>query len=249
MSNAKRRKEKQRTAKLVRWVILVAGAVPGMLFVWLKLEEPFTKMVRSAPATAIAEFALIIYLAAWVGGTNYDLEWQESALIDAPNRLRSVGSAVGAAFVLSVFFLPMCYFVENAHWRSAFLFLALFWIANLLSWRFLLVRAVKPLFDAALARASDRDVKARLRLVERHAIGSWHWLRFAVGAALSVGFAAVSASPLPRWVASQYKLSSDEVVLALMLLLFVSAVEAWIWVSRVKVIGGLSLLEDFLADD
>jgi hypothetical protein len=235
----------RKLAKWIRRVIIVFTTIPGLWFLWLHFADPFAKLVRSVPATIIGEFAMAVYLAGWVGGMKLELEWQEEFVPEAPSPGKTILSAVGAGALLLAFFVPMCLLVERGWWTWAFAVLIGFWTVNAAGWQFGLVRLMTAQFKAARRAAGANELLAlRIGLAMDHVVGPWQRWRFGAGAVLAVACVVTSRTPLPALLAGRWHLASPEVLLATLLLVFVVAMEAWIWVKRVVVIGGLAVLDD-----
>jgi hypothetical protein len=237
----------RKVAKWIRRLIVALTTIPGLWFVWLQFWGTFSNLVQSVPARIIGEFSIILYLMCWLFGTNLELDWLEEFVPEAPGN--TFLNAITAGVLLLIFFLPICYLVERESWTGAFILIIVFWSANILSWRFGLVRLMKPQFERASANATTRPfLRARIAVVKKHVIGRWQWTRFIAGGLLAVASVIVARTRLPALIATKYHLPGSQVVLALLLLAFVVAMETWMWIGRVQVLGGMTVIDDLESD-
>lgn len=129
--------------------------------------------------------------------------------------------------------------------------LATFWLTFALGWKYMVSRITKPLIASSrdfYANAENHAGLERLRVVEEFVAGRWQVARFAAGGAFVlalIGLAVASylgVNDIP--VAGRI---DWETMKSLAMLVFVLAVEAWIWAKRIKMkslLMGLDQLSD-----
>jgi H+/Cl- antiporter ClcA len=229
-----------------RWLIKGAGALLTLLYGWLTLEwKPIQQLTRSLPAHILLQLAVILYFVAWLYGSIWDVDAQESAYVrDAVAPPLSPRALVAAA-VIVVLFTVLCWRSHGPRTWFALSVLA-FWFANVAAWEF----AVKPELATRVAtsRASFEAEKRNDRVLVleetvHYEIGRWQMLRFCVGSALLLAVNVVTwGGWLPR-LAEKAQLAPD-IVFSLTVLAFVLISEGWIWYKRLELRTTRTFIED-----
>jgi hypothetical protein len=221
------------------------------LFTYLSFKDvPFGEIIESlssaSGATIIWKCTLALYFLLWVLGTKNDSEDQEIVYRQVPGRGRLSYASIGVIagiFVLAAILL----------WSPSFEFfvfaLSLFLIFNVFSWQYLIRSIVAPSIRAS--RQSSEDVgdyigREQLRVVERYLCGRWQWYRFLLGGVVVSSFwALIYLKHSSLVIPGVPSFVSWELLQALAMIVFVMAMEPWIWSERLRTKISLALLEDF----
>ena len=114
-------------------------------------------------------------------------------------------------------------------------------------WFLALKPNVKREFKRTEESSTSDNERARISIIRNHVIGNWRWLRYGIGCLLLVIFNVGIHSSAPQVIANNYGWSPD-VVYALFFAVFISVVEGWMLLCRVRLTGGLSVLDELSSD-
>lgn len=220
-----------------------------LFFAGLKLNLSPGGIAQLASDATAANFvwssALVLYFFAWIWGTLFDVNVQELVYLSAENR----GSLPKEALLLaSVLFVVGGVLLWVSTFTQFVAVLVVFFLLDHAGWRWL-VRYLRPSIQAsreAYTAVGDHFGLETLRLAERQICGTWKWWRGAMGAVLIAAmiFIAVRFHP-----AETLSIAGGTVswgfIQASSILVWVLAMETWIWIIRLKTkcsIAGLDAL-------
>jgi hypothetical protein len=204
-----------------------------LVFGWLEFKDiPVGEIVGNVSGDLMVKIALSIYYLSWVAGTINDVDEQETAYAEAPNKGKFPRKGfIVAVGVAAVFALLCC--VTSA--KTFSVILAAFLAANVVGYLYVLavVRPVKEASENRYSQDRDHQSLARLGIVWTYMGGTWQWYRFAYGFAAIGIVMAMSFSRFPQWLNALYSPIPAETYMALSVLFYVLTFEGWIWSMRV----------------
>lgn len=221
--------------KKTRLIITIIAGILGLYYGFLQLSGvevgPF---INDEFANVLMKIALFIYYLAWLNGLLMDLKDEEAIFILPPNKGKFTASAVVMILCIAIFFFLLCLFKSKQIFA---LFLDVFMIINILSWRFLInfisdsVKDNKEFYNSE--NKHFKFIYLRL-MVDDYLKGSWQWWRFGVGVVILIGLNILVFTDLAQVISTDLKLTSVELVKAIVFILFILVSEGWIWYMRLQ---------------
>ncbi|HEX9459703.1 MAG TPA: hypothetical protein VGA84_11190 [Thermoanaerobaculia bacterium] len=228
------------TRRIIRWSAFV---VP-FFFVWLRFRGvDVMPVVRSLPATILLRASLVLYYFSWLYGTTFDTDIQELVYHTAPTKQGRVPTtAIVVMLTIAAMFAVLCAITS---FQQFLVFLACFWLVDILAWRYLVTRLLPPVFRASLAHFKEVGDDAKidqLDFVKDYHVGHWKWLRSIVGAVLLLVLNVIARTGIVSWLASRIQMSVDT-TLAVAIAMFLLFVEGWVWIMRLRTRFAIQTIE------
>jgi hypothetical protein len=231
-------------ARIVEYLIGGAAAILLCYFGWLQISgTEVLSMVKSIPGRFVFRFAMIVYYACWVNGAIFDTHYQDSVYVNV-SKARVIFGAVIATIALAAMFGFLC---ACDTYRQFCVGLAVFFLVNLAGWvyivKWIAPKAIEESELQYLKNNSHVDVE-RLGIVALdYTSGPWQWYRFAMGAGLILVMNGLAFSNMTSGLSKILWGISPDMIQSLSMLLFVVAMEGWIWYMRLRLSIGLGLLK------
>ncbi len=214
-----------RAVRFYRVILRVGLTIMFLLFARSLLSQVPRPQLGDLSAYIVLKLSLIGYMYCWFFGCNRDLSVQNDILRDAPPF--SIKEMAFVA-VLVVAFGFLFYVEDPAVLAPVFL---LFLTINILGWFYL--KRVMHQFSRHAFRAyqETHDTLGEIKTIiyENYMFGRWQWLRFGTGLILLVILTAITFYPI-----STVTGLPDSVAFALLTLLTLCVLEAWIWYKRLE---------------
>ena len=209
------------------------------------LQDILKSLSSQSAASILWKIVLAIYFFAWVFGTRTDAEDQEIVYRHVPEGGQFPRGSIGVLagiFVLAAILL----------WSPSFEFfvgaLTMFFAFNVFAWRYLVKEVVTPSVNASHAStwAEGHYIDSeRIRVVSDYLRGPWQWYRFGLGAFVIAGlWGLVIAKYMNFVVPGIPDPVSWQLAQVLGMLVFVLAMEIWIWSKRLQTKLALDFLKD-----
>lgn len=233
-----------RMTRLTRTLVRSLAATLAFAFAWLKLNGfPLPRLDTDLAATFFLRLALVIYYLAWLFGVLLDIQDEETVLAEAPHRGRLPVAAFGLCILITVVFGVLCW-VKS--YQEFMITLTVFWLVNLIAWRYLVIKLTRSAIEAS--RARYEAVQAyfhveRLRHLDAYLHGRWQWYRFASGLVVMCALSVVVLGDFAPQLANRLPRLSPDSLISLAILIFVVVFEGWIWGFRVKRRTGIGALD------
>ena len=235
------------TRSLIKYIAI---GLP-LVFTWLTLNdisiESIDNLISNTTATDVVwKSALILFFTSWIWGTSYDTDMQELVYLSAPKKgqlpLHAIGVSVMIAIVMSVLLWVPDY-------QTFTLVLILFWLINLIAWRYLvwfIVGSMIASSEVTYRENQDYFGLEKLKIVENYICGRWQWWRFIFGGILCLAMIVLAISPQENYFIPVANISvSQSFIHSMSIFLFVTLMETWIWVVRIKSRVSIDVLDDF----
>lgn len=199
-----------------------------------QLPRALAEVVTNADiATVLWRVSLVLYFLSWVLGAESDIDAQEEVYLVAPRGGTLSEQDIGVGIGIAVVFGVLCWVSDN--YRAFALALTGFWVVNIVTWRYLMRLLATPIRESrALYEREGRYIELeRLRVAENYIAGNWQRWRFAIGALLAIVMNGLAWFDLSHGYA------------AASIFVFVTSVEAWMWLMRLRRKLALEALEEF----
>ncbi|OEU75377.1 MAG: hypothetical protein BA874_09100 [Desulfuromonadales bacterium C00003068] len=224
------------------WIKILSSALV-IVFGWLKLHGVSLIALTSSPvANFLLMITMIIYFFSWVFGALWDAHDQALVYLTSPNKGRLPIMAIGLMIIITVVFGILCWI--NSY-RDFAMVLGAFWLINLIAWLFLVSNISKKAFDLSsnILKANEDTIElVSLNIVRDYIEGKWQWWRFMLGGLLILCINVLANTTAPSLIKETTSALSEEFIMVFSIFLFVTVVESWIWLARVKRRVSLNLL-------
>jgi len=236
-------------ARTVRAIIAFGFIILPFFFTWLKLSHLSIAEILQAISNASAidyiwKGALIIYFFSWVWGCKFDVNLQEVVYI----RVANAGVLPLRAFAIAGVIIAMGGVLLWVNTYPAFVVtLTVFTLIDHLAWRYLVGFLGPPIQTSRKYYENKLDYVEleRLNIVVDEVAGSWKWWRNIMGLALIVAMLGlVYYEPKMDTVSIGGLQVSWQLLQALSILVWVVAMEAWIWYIRIRARISLNILQN-----
>lgn len=241
--------EIRRTIELARYLRLIAAVLAAALtmgFGWLKFRGvDVVGVLQPVPADFILKLAMAVYFASWVSGAVSDVSDLEFVLIKAPSPMHvKVGGTI-LAVLTALAFAALC-LAETAPAFSTALSTLLG--VNIVGWFYITMVVVPVAHSASADHYRQRGDLLRLEqlnlVCKWYLSGLWQLARLLFGLLVAIAMLALTYN----WSylqSIQPSLSAHgEILAAGLFLAYVLGFEGWIWFMRMRVKGGLRLLQN-----
>jgi hypothetical protein len=246
-------RDKTRFARFTRSIINALAVVLGLLIAYLQIKDIRPDALLTPSSADIAwRAALVLYYWSWVGGAKFDTNIQELAYIAFPGQ----GKWPPQPYAVLVIFVVMAALLLKSYGNITHFSLALtgLLLVDHALWLYLRRFLRKSIDDSRIYYAAEGKFYELeiLRMVESYMFGRWKLWRLIGGAtiviaadvfAFSQAFQEVTASAVQIICPL---LSSDDAILlsySLVFLVYVLAMESWLWLNRVRTYLRLDTLE------
>ncbi|MEW6666791.1 MAG: hypothetical protein AB1512_16440 [Thermodesulfobacteriota bacterium] len=224
-----------RLADTTRWMTRTLAGLLALIFAWLKLEGlPLPAVTTEPVALLILRLTLVLYYSSWVLAVMVDTRDFEDAFVSAPHQGKIPARGFSIAVFLSASFGLLCW-VQN--YRDFVLALALFWVINILGWRYIVMNFLRPAIRESrgvLEKAEGHLYLERISVVDAYVNGGWQSARFIVGALGILLLAFLCFSHFLEAISRSLGFLSSTGFMAIAIAFFVLFVETWIWFQRIR---------------
>jgi hypothetical protein len=239
--------EKEKVNKLARTARLAINVIAGVLalfFTWVKLSgTSMLPVLASTEPEVLAKVILVFYYLCWVFGTGFDVGNQQAVYVSDPKEGRIALDTFGVLVALAIVTAALLWASDDIKVFAAML--VVFFIANILLWRYLLTR-VRPIIEASAKIYREHknypDLE-RLHVVENYLAGDWQKQRFlAMCLLLAAANVICFVEPAQQALAAVVRLilpaslvpAIARLLPHLSIILFILVAEIWIWIMRVR---------------
>lgn len=252
-SDTRDAREKTRFAQYTRSIIRAVALVFGLLVAYLQIKDVKPDaLLTPTSADILWRIALVFYYWSWVGGINFDLNFQELAYKSFPGQGRW---PLQLYFVLAIFVVMavvlLLSFGNIAHFSLA---LTGFLVVDHLLWLFVRLFLRKSIDDSRARYAAEKKFYELeiLNMVETQIFGRWKLWRLLTGAAVVIVADALVFNQAFRdafgsavQIICPWLSAVDAVTLAysLFFLLYVLVMELWLWSYRMRLYIRLETME------
>ena len=227
-----------------KFIAIVSGSIL-LLFAWIQIKDvQVGETLQKMSPELLIKTSLIIYYAGWVGGTNFDTNYQQRAYLVDPKR----GHVTMEAFILVTIFggAALALLWVRSDEKLFAILLGVFTISNIMGWRYI-VRRVRPIIVASRSKfieLGDYFGLEQLNIVDTYMTGRWQRHKFIAILVMVVLTCIVTFSDDVRFLLGKLVNSSvpdisvetmAKLLPGLCLLIFVLAAEGWIWAKRLGV--------------
>lgn len=221
----------RRTRLIINWSAF--GVV--LLFGWLRLRGvEVLPVVRTLPAMLLLRASLVLYYSSWLAGATFEINTQELVYARAPTSKGQLPMiAIVTIGVIVALFTILCAITS---FPQFLLFLMLFWLVNILAWRYLITRLLPPVWRASSAYFYELNNAAKLdqlAFVRVYLTGRWQRARFVTGFLLLLVVNSAVQTGVSSRLAAQFGFAEDA-VLAFAVAIFLAIVEGWVWMMRLR---------------
>lgn len=231
-------------ARTTRLIIRLSAFIVPFFFVWLRFRGvDVMPVVRSLPATILLRASLVLYYFSWFYGTTFDTDIQELVYYTAPTKQGKVpAAAIVIMLAIAAMFGALC---AIKSFQQFLMFLAGFWLLDILAWRYLVTRLLPTVFRASsdhFKQVGDDAKMDQLDFVKDYHVGSWKWRRSIVGVVLLLVLNVIARTTMVSWLAIRLQISVDT-TLAVAVTMFLLFVEGWVWIMRLRTRFAIETIE------
>ncbi len=212
-------------SQFVRFILGIAVVVPPLFFMYLQFRNVDIKpAISNVTAEWLRKISLFLYYSAWVYGSRFEIQKQESIYIVTSGEFskKVKKNAILFAILLTGVFLILCWVGDD--YKKLSIFLAIFWLVNFVGF-FIYKGTVKESIEG-----SYRSFKAegnlvsefRLKFLDEYIRGKWQIYRFLAG------FAFVAVLVIFSFYAT------FQLIPSVIFLCYVLFVEGWMYLKRFK---------------
>lgn len=232
-------------AAIIRRTVKVFATLLVFAFGWLQFSGiDFAPIAQTLPADLILKTALALYYMSWVGGLLSDAHDQELVYPVAPNQGKLPAAALLIGVLLTITFGVLC-FVRS--YREFALVLAAFLVVNVVSWRYMVTKAMPRAWNKSrqLFEAEGRYVELEKlnAFADRYIAAAWQWYRFAFGGVSVLTLMGLAFTDAARVVGEYLGGVPSDVVLGGTVFIFVGIFEIWMWIKRARLKAEIELLD------
>jgi hypothetical protein len=246
---AVRKAEMIKIARLARLFLQGSALGLALLFAWLKFHGlNFAPLLNDVNAQLLLRATLAAYYMSWVFGVGQDTDDQELLYVEPPDRKRVIRAGVGTLLLIAVPFGALCY-VQS--YRSFAILLSVFLICNVIAWRILISYVLRaPVEETRSYYLSQKDYARlfQLRLFfDDYLCGAWQVVRFLSGAALVAAIDVFAFTDIYARIPYRVFTRDKDFLGAVLVFVFVTIFEVWIWARRLQFKVGYSVVEQLAA--
>ena len=240
-------------ARTVRKAIkYIAAALVG-LFAYLQLKDfKVGPAIEAVSPDLVRRLTMIAYYWCWVFGTTYDTDIQELAYFTEKGHNQLTGNSFGLMALFGVVMGALLWSSYDDRYFAAAL--TAFFLFNIGGFVYILW-FVAPIIKSSETRYREGRSyfgMAQLEVVSEFMNGEWQRYRFVLGLVLVVlmnviCFSDVVRTSIAQGVAELLKIEPTTLAVRLptfTFVIFVAALEGWIWIERARVMVALRLLDD-----